>query len=80
MTPAKLFAAELVIVPANRARRRHGWQFPRRRGSVPWQSITPARSYVGATGGFGAEIDYDTIYLSQIEEKVLDFVALATGA
>ena len=36
--------------------------------------------YVGATGGFGAEIDYDTIYLSQIEEKVLDFVALATGA
>ena len=36
--------------------------------------------YAGASGGFGAEIDYDTIYPSQVEEKILDFVALATGA
>lgn len=34
----------------------------------------------GATGGFGAEIDFDTIYPSQVEDKILDFVALATGA
>jgi hypothetical protein len=36
--------------------------------------------YVGATGGFGAEVDYDAIFPSQLEEQVLDFVALATGA
>jgi hypothetical protein len=35
---------------------------------------------VGATGGFGAEVDYDAIYPSQVEEKILDFVALAAGA
>ena len=36
--------------------------------------------HAGAAGSFGAEIDYDTIYPSQVEEKILDFVALATGA
>ncbi len=36
--------------------------------------------YVGADGGFGSEIDYDTIYPSQVEDKILDFVTLATGA
>ena len=36
--------------------------------------------HVGVTGGFGAEVDYDAIYPSQVEEKILDFVALATGA
>jgi hypothetical protein len=35
--------------------------------------------HVGATGGFGGEIDYDPIFTSQLEEKILDFVALATG-
>jgi hypothetical protein len=34
---------------------------------------------VGATGGFGAEVNYDPIYRSQVEEKILNFVALATG-
>lgn len=34
----------------------------------------------GVGGGFGAEIDYDSIYPSQVEDKILDFVALATGA
>ena len=32
----------------------------------------------GATGGFGAEIEYDTAQPSQLEEKVAAFVALAT--
>lgn len=36
--------------------------------------------HVGATGGFGAEIDFDPIYPIQLEEKVLDFVELACGA
>jgi hypothetical protein len=36
--------------------------------------------HVGATGGFGAEIDFDPIYPSQLEEKILDFVELACGA
>lgn len=37
-------------------------------------------AHVGATGGFGAEIDFDQIYPIQLEEKVLDFVDLACGA
>ena len=36
--------------------------------------------HAGATGGFGGEVDYDAVYPSQLEEKVLEFVALATGA
>jgi hypothetical protein len=35
--------------------------------------------HVGATGGFGAEVDFDPIYPSQLEEKILDFVRLAAG-
>jgi len=35
---------------------------------------------VGATGGYGAEIDYDTVYPSQLEEQILGFVKLAIGA
>jgi hypothetical protein len=36
--------------------------------------------HAGATGGFGAEIDFDPIFSSQVTEKILDFVALAIGA
>lgn len=36
--------------------------------------------HVGARGGFGAEVDYDSVYPSQVEEKLLEFVALASGA
>ena len=36
--------------------------------------------HAGVTGGFGAEIDFDPIFSSQVKEKILDFVALATGA
>src|SRR5579863_3648998 len=35
--------------------------------------------HVGATGGFGAEIDFDPIYPAQLEKKVVDFVELACG-
>jgi hypothetical protein len=76
-------AAELVIVPRHLP---EGVQPPRltisaapgeRAVAVDYTGTFP---YVGATGGFGAEIDYDMIYPSQVEEKILDFVALATGA
>lgn len=76
-------AAELVIVPA---RLPIGAQPPRlsisatsgeRAVAIDYTGTFP---FVGAAGGFGAEIDYDTIYPSQVEEKILDFVALATGA
>jgi len=36
--------------------------------------------HVGALGGFGGEVDYEPVYPSQIKERVLDFVALASGA
>ena len=76
-------AAELVIVPPNLPK---GARPPRlaisaatgeRALAIDYTGTFP---YVGATGGYGAEIDYDTIYPSQIDEKLLDFVALATGA
>lgn len=35
--------------------------------------------HIGATGGFGAEIEYDPIHPIQLEEKILDFVELACG-
>jgi hypothetical protein len=36
--------------------------------------------HIGATGCFGAEVEYDAIHPTQLEEKVLDFVELACGA
>jgi hypothetical protein len=36
--------------------------------------------HVGALGGFGGEVDYDPVYPSQVEEKILDFIALVNGA
>jgi hypothetical protein len=35
--------------------------------------------HAGATGGYGAEIDYTTIGPAQLEEKVAEFLAMATG-
>ena len=76
-------AAELVIVPRNLPK---GAPPPRlaisaasgeRAVAVDYTGTFP---FAGATGGFGAEIDYDSIYPSQVEEKILDFVTLATGA
>ncbi len=34
----------------------------------------------GAEGGFGGQIEYDTIYTDQLEEQLLEFVRLAIGA
>ena len=76
-------AAELVLV---RGRLPAGARPPRltiyaAEGDRPLMvEYTGTFPHVGATGGFGAEVDYDAIYSSQIEEKILDFVALATGA
>jgi hypothetical protein len=75
--------AELVIVPRNLPK---GAPPPRlaisaasgeRALAVDYTGTFP---FAGVTGGFGAEIDYDSIYPSQVEEKILDFVTLATGA
>lgn len=35
--------------------------------------------HIGATGGFGAEVEFDPIYPIQLEEKILDFVGLVCG-
>ena len=75
-------AAELVIVPRDLP---HGARPPRliisaapgeRPLAVDYTGTFP---FVGATGGFGAEIGYDKVYPTQVDEKILDFVALATG-
>ena len=34
---------------------------------------------IGATGGFGAEVEYDPIYTDLVEEKIRDFIVLAVG-
>ena len=36
--------------------------------------------HVGATGGFGAEIDFGSIHPIRLEGKMFDFVELACGA
>jgi len=75
-------AAELIIVPR---RLPTGAKPPRLTvyaidGERPLMvEYTGTFPYIGATGGFGAEIDYDPIFTSQLEEKILDFVALAAG-
>jgi hypothetical protein len=76
-------AAELVIVPRNLPKCAPSPHLaisaaPGERAlAVDYTGTFP---FAGVNGGFGAEIDYDTIYPSQVEEKILDFVALATGA
>ena len=35
--------------------------------------------HAGASGGFGGEVDYTTIYPAQLEEKVADFLDMATA-
>ena len=36
--------------------------------------------HAGPEGGFGAEITYDTVYTSELEEQLLEFVRIAVGA
>ena len=74
--------AELVIV---RRRLPKGARPPRlvvyaAEGRPPLMiEYTGTFAHAGATGGFGAEIDFDPIYPAQLEEKILDFVELACG-
>lgn len=76
-------AAELVIIPPHLP---EGAPPPRLSiSAAPGEralaiDYTGTFPYAGVGGGFGAEIDYDSIYPSQVEDKILDFVALATGA
>jgi len=34
---------------------------------------------IGATGGFGAEIDYVQAHVNELEEKIVDFLDMAAG-
>ncbi len=76
-------AADLVIVPERLPR---GAKPPRltvyaTEGERPLMvEYTGTFPHVGATGGFGAEIDFEPIFPRQLEERILEFVALATGA
>jgi hypothetical protein len=82
-TQAETPAAELVIIPRDLP---EGARPPRLTISAAAGERAVAIDYTGTfphagvTGGFGAEIDYDTIYPSQVEEKIVDFITLATGA
>ncbi len=33
----------------------------------------------GAEGGFGAEVVYDTVYTSELDEQILEFIRMATA-
>lgn len=76
-------AAELVIVTPRLPKGARPPQLaiaaaPGPRGlSIDYTGTFP---HSGVEGGFGGEIDYDTIYTSELEEQVLEFVRLATGA
>lgn len=76
-------AAELVIVPpelpqgARPPRLAIGAAFGPRGLSIDYTGSFPN---AGADGGFGAEIGYDTIYTSELEQQILEFVRMATGA
>lgn len=79
----QMLTAELVIVPPHLP---EGAPPPRlsisaapgdRAVAIDYTGTFP---FVGPDGGFGAEIDYDTVYPSQVDDKILDFVTLATGA
>jgi hypothetical protein len=45
-------------------------------------SIEYTGTYPGAgpEGGFGGEVQFDTIYTNELEDHILEFVRLATGA
>lgn len=76
-------AAELVIVPpelppgARPPRLAITASFGPRGLAIDYTGTFP---HAGAEGGFGAEIGYDTIYTSELEQQILEFVRIATGA
>lgn len=76
-------AGELVIVPAGLPSHAKPPRFtvaaaPAARGLTI--ECTGTFPNAGAEGGFGAEIIYDTVYTSELEEQVLEFVRIAVGA
>jgi hypothetical protein len=79
----ELYVAELVIVPPKLPQGARPPQLaiaaaPGPRGlSLEYTGAYPGG---GARGGFGGEVQYDTIYTSELEAHILEFVRLATGA
>jgi hypothetical protein len=76
-------AAELMLVrgelpPGSRPPRLT--IYPSNSGPPLMIEFTGSFPHVGALGGFGGEVDYDPIYPDQLEEKVLAFVELVSGA
>jgi hypothetical protein len=75
--------AELVVIPRHLPQ---GIRPPRLTVYAPGDERPLEIEYtgtfpgIGVDGGFGSEVDYDAIYPAQLEEKILEFVALATGA
>ena len=75
--------AELTIIPGDLP---EGARPPRLAVYTPGQErpleveFTGTFPHEGPDGGYGAEVEYDAIHPEQLEEKVLDFIALATGA
>ena len=76
-------AAELVIDPPGLPKGARPPQLaiaaaPGPRGlSIDYTGTFPN---AGAEGGFGAEVIYDTVYTTELEEQLLEFVRMATGA
>lgn len=75
--------AELVVIPRGLP---HGAKPPRfavsaapgiRGLGVDYTGTFP---HSGPEGTFGAEIIYDTVYTSELEQQLLEFVGMATGA
>jgi hypothetical protein len=76
-------AVELVIVPPHLPEHARPPRLTIYAGEGEYPLIVESTGTfpgIGATDGFGAEVDYDSIHTGQVEEKVLDFVRLATSA
>jgi hypothetical protein len=67
----------LTITAARRGRRANAGWTQDRSLLVEYTGTFPN---AGPGGGFGAEVDFDTINLGRLEEKVDAFVRLAAGA
>ncbi len=74
--------AELVITPpglpaGERPPRFAAAAAPGTRGlAIDYTGTFPA---AGPEGGFGAEVTYDTVYTSELEEQLIEFVRKAVG-
>jgi hypothetical protein len=76
-------AAELIITPPGlpaRARPPCLTIRPAADGERPLSiDITGTFPTAGVGGGFGAEIEYDSVYPDQLDEQILRFLTLALG-